>query len=82
MLHFGLLASSWLGGVYAALLFAVCFSAVHIIKLARRGYRDMRKPPEAPPEEKPAEPVYYIVEKKKKRPKAEYSAPKRVTFKD
>lgn len=78
-----LLAAPWLGGVYAAILLVLCFFLVHILKLARIGYRARKKlPPEKPPKPEPAsEPVYYIVEKKKKRAKAEYSEPKRISFK-
>lgn len=58
--------------------------AVHGIKLARVGWRSLRKklPPEPPkkPEQKP-EPVYFIVERKKKRAKTEYTEPREVKFK-
>ena len=36
---------------------------------------------EAPAAEKPPEPVYYIVERKKRRPRDTYSAPKEIKFK-
>ena len=54
-------------------------------KLAYLGYRTRGKklPPEAPkPSEPEKEPVYYIVEKKKKRVRSEYSEPKRISFND
>ncbi len=72
----------WLGGLYAAILLFACFVLVHILKLARIGYRARRNlPAEKPKETPPApEPVYYIVEKKKKRAKAAYSEPKRISF--
>ena len=79
-----LLAIQWTGCFYAALLLFLCFVAVHIFKLAHIGYRARRNlPAEKPkPEKAPdPEPVYYIVEKKKKRAKAEYSEPKRISFK-
>ncbi len=71
------------GAVVSVLIFLICFILVHAFRLARFGWRTMRKklPPEKP---KPAdpEPVYYIVERKKKRAKAEYDNPKRIQFKD
>ena len=74
------------GAVYTVILFAICFFIVHLLRLALYGYRTVRKKPsgkEEKPEkpEKASEPVYYIVERKKKRPKSEYSDPKRITFK-
>ena len=77
-----LLAVQWLGGFYLCLLLFLCFVLVHIFKLARIGYRaGKRLPREKPkPEPKTPEPVYYIVEKKKKRAKASYSEPKRISF--
>ena len=73
-----------LGALYILLLFALCFVIVHGIKLAILGWRTFGKklPAEKPkPAEKKTEPVYFIVEKKKKRAKAEYSEPKRIQFK-
>ncbi len=71
------------GAVFTVLLFLLCVIAVHGAKLAKIGYRTLKKklPPDPPkkPETKP-EPVYFIVEKKKKRAKAEYSEPKRIKF--
>ena len=72
------------GAVWTAAIFLICVIIVHGAKLARIGYRTLFKklPPEPPkPAEKTPEPVYYIVEKKKKRAKAEYSEPKRIHFK-
>ena len=73
------------GALYAAILFVICAAAVHIVRLVVFGYGAMKKkPPENKPEQKApekSEAVYYIVERKKKRPKAEYSDPKRFQFK-
>lgn len=75
-------AIQWLGCLYAGLILFGCFVFVHVLKLARIGYRAKKSlPPERPkPEPKTEEPVYYIVEKKKKRAKASYSEPKRISF--
>ncbi len=87
------LNSAVVGGVFLGLLFIVCFLGVHIVKLARRGYEETLKvkkgeqPQQSAPEQekkpvqKTPEPVYYIVEKKKKRPKSSYSDPKEFRFK-
>ena len=72
------------GAMWTACIFLACIIVVHGVKLARIGYRTLgKKLPPAPPKppEKSPEPVYYIVEKKKKRAKAEYSEPKRIQFK-
>ena len=79
-----LLAVQWTGCVYVLILLFFCFIAVHIFKLAHIGYRARKNlPAEKPRPEKPPEqePVYYIVEKKKKRVRTEYSDPKRISFK-
>ncbi len=78
------------GGFFTLLLFALCFALTHFCKLAFLGWKK-GKPQEEPPikeekkEEKqtptPSEPVYYIVERKKRRAKAEYSPPKEIRFK-
>ena len=87
-------ASPALGIVWASLLFILCFLFVHIAKLASLGwkYRKTQNTPEkptapapapekkAPAEEKPQEPVYYIVEKKR-RAKTTFSEPKQIRFK-
>lgn len=81
------------GIFWSLLLFFLCFIGVHIGKLARLGTL-YRKPPAKEPE-KPAppaetkekapasaqEPVYYIVERKKKRAKPQYGEPKEIRFK-
>lgn len=72
-------------------LFILSFFAVHIIKLAKIGYRAQKTPTqpkpkreevkkEAPPKQSLGEPVYYIVERKR-RTKSSYSAPKEIRFK-
>ncbi len=75
------------GAIYTVILFVLCAVFVHAFRLAKIGYKSMKKRPSDKKEpkssahaEKP-EPVYYIVERKKKRPKAEYSDPKRISFK-
>ncbi len=74
------------GAVYTVILFAICAILVHAVRLAAIGYKSMKKRSSAvkkatPETEKTAEPVYYIVERKKKRPKSEYSDPRRIQFK-
>lgn len=72
------------GALWTVLLFLLCFILVHAIKLARIGYRTLVKklPPQKPPKpQKQEEPVYFLVERKKKRSKPEYSEPKRIQFK-
>lgn len=75
------------GALWTIVLLLLCIIAVHGGKLAKIGYRTLRKklPPEPPkkPEPAPPEPVYYIVERKKKRSrtKAEYSEPRQIKFK-
>ncbi len=72
------------GALYAVLILLIVIIVVHGIKLARIGYRSLGKklPPEPPPKEKnEAEPVYFLVERKKKRVRSEYSEPKRINFK-
>lgn len=72
------------GFLWTVLIFLFCVIAVHGVKLAVIGFRSLHKnlPEEPPqkPESKP-EPVYFIVERKKKRAKSEYSEPREVKFK-
>lgn len=71
-----------LGLVYILITFIVCFALVHIVKLAVVGFLSLKKKQPTEPEKKPekkAEPVYYIVEKK--RAKKTYSEPKEIQFK-
>lgn len=75
----------FIGILYLALIFAACFFIVAFIKLAALGLQSVRKKPEpkqaeSKPEKK-AEPVYYIVEKKRAR-RASYSQPREIKFKD
>lgn len=72
------------GALYTVLVLIIVIIVVHGIKLARIGYRSLGKklPPEPPPKEKnEPEPVYFLVERKKKRVRPEYSEPKRINFK-
>ncbi len=90
-----LLISATVGIVWLLLLFALCFIVVHVLRLARLGrlYQKNEKEaanklpkPQQPPPAPPApshtepEPVYYIVEKKK-RVKSNLGEPKRIQFK-
>ena len=87
-----LLATFFQGFGGILLLFALCFFGVQIAKIIVRGWRiydgaTESKPPEKPPEQKtenkqtPPEPIYYIVEKKRRRSKASYGDPKEIRFK-
>ena len=72
------------GALYTVLVLIIVIIVVHGIKLARIGYRSLGKklPPEPPPKEKnEPEPVYFLVERKKKRVRSEYSEPKRINYK-
>jgi hypothetical protein len=69
------------GLIYLILLFAVCFTFVHVIKLAVVGVKSLKHKPverEDVKEQKP-QPVYYIVEKKRSR--KSYSKPREIEFK-
>lgn len=103
-LSLSLLAPSQLwGGIAFLLLFVICFIVVHAIKLSSLGYKVLRESEKKPvgspePEEKTpakrkkrrktAQPIYYLVEKKRvKNPpapdyesEAEYAPPRRVKF--
>ena len=62
----------------------ICIILVFGFRLVRIGWRTLTKklPPDPPPkDEKAPEPVYFLVERKKKRARSEYSAPKRIDFK-
>lgn len=62
------------------LTFLICFILVVTVKLAVLGVRSLKKKPEEKPKPPPkAEPVYYIVEKR--RTKSQYSDPKEIKFK-
>ncbi len=74
-----------IGILYLFILFIACFIAVHAVKLALLGLKSLRRTEEKKPgpQEKPErpEPVYYIVEKKQKRRRQEYRAPREIKFK-
>lgn len=85
-----LLISPFFGIFGLCFLFILSFFVVHIIKLARIGYRAQTPAPkaetkreeekkEAPSKQTSKEPVYYIVEKKR-RAKTSYSPPKEIRF--
>ena len=87
-----LLTVNAVGGAFCILfLFALCFVCVHLFKYAEIGWKHRKKPAEPPPlpekteKEKapapPQEPIYYIVERKKRRAKSSYSEPKEIHFK-
>lgn len=72
------------GLIFTIIIFLCCVIVVHAFVLAKIGYRTLHKklPPEQPPKEpKKNDPVYFIVEKKKKRVKSEYTAPREIKFK-
>ena len=80
------------GVIWALVLFLICFFAVHISRLASLGRQAQKRmqqdaPPPKPnqePEKKApqpsGEPIYYIVEKKR-RAKTSFSQPKEIKFK-
>ena len=96
MKHALLLPLGIAGGIWAAVFFAVFFLCVHLSKLVKKGWlagkneksaskkqepKKEEKPKEKPPETTAPEPVYYIVERKKKRTKSSYGEPKEFKFK-
>lgn len=91
-----LIATPFWGIFWLVILFIFCFLFVHTARLARLGlkYRAEKntqntdeKKPDTPTEKKEApapqtqEPIYYIVERKKKA-RASYSEPKQIRFKE
>lgn len=79
------------GVIWALVLFIICFFAVHITRLANLGRQAQKrmqqdsppKPTEEPEKKAPqpsGEPIYYIVEKKR-RAKTSFSPPKEIKFK-
>ena len=72
------------GSFYLILLFSFCFSCVHLVTYLSRKKQSKAPPPEPEKEKAPpakqAEPVYYIVERKKKRAKTQYGDPKEIKF--
>jgi hypothetical protein len=75
------------GGFFLVLLFSFCFLCVHLITYLASKQKNTPPPPEQEPEKEKApavsqpEPVYYIVERKKKRAKTQYGEPKEIRFK-
>ena len=91
-MKYSLLASAARGGLFLCFLFFLCFALVHIARLAFFGWKynapkkqqtEEKPPTQKPPAPSSPEPVYYIVEKKRKirRTKSEYSEPKEFKFK-
>lgn len=89
-----LLSSPALGALGLFALFALSFAGVHFVLLMQRGFappketpketpkeRPKEKPPEAPAPSKQPETVYYIVERKKRRQKSDYTEPRQIHFK-
>lgn len=88
------LLSSIAGGAFTVIVFLFCFFAVTFVRLACIGFfsisnfrksdktRDESREDENKneSESKPSEPVYYIVERKKKRLDKNYSEPKKISF--
>ena len=73
-----------MGILYLLLTFLISFILVNFAKLAYLGIIFLKKPPteeKKPTPQAKAEPVYYIVEKKRAR-KANYSEPKEIKFKE
>lgn len=75
-----------IGILYLAILFTACFVFVAMVKLALLGLRSIKNKPESKPEEpkkeEPPQPVYYIVEKKRSRSRANYGTPREIKFKE
>jgi hypothetical protein len=82
-----LLAFSLFSGIAGLfVMFAVSFLIVHILLLAKAGWDSKKPKTEKPPVQteepkKTPAPVYYLVEKRKKRPKNNYSEPREIHFK-
>ena len=84
-----LLISFGAGAFALVLIFSLCFLAVHIVKLIKLGWQtqypaeqanEPKKEDEPKPKESEPQPVYYIVERKR-RAKTTFSEPKRIDFK-
>ena len=77
------------GFLWILFLFAFSFFCVILIRLALLGANANRETPPEHTDKKeekkapaqPQEPIYYIVEKKTRRPKSSYSEPKQINFK-
>ncbi len=68
------------GLIHCAILLLLCVIVVHGFRLAKIGYRTMKKKPEPPKPDPAPEPVYYLVERKKKRVKQELGEPRKIRF--
>ena len=80
------------GCIWCFALFVFFFFSAHIIKLAKEGWQarhtktddnadektDTKK--ETPAPSVSPQPIYYIVEKKRRRPKQDYGEPKSIKF--
>ena len=67
------------GAIYTLCIFFICVIIVHIAKLAIIGWRAFKKPQKKQEKSEDPEPVYYIVEKKKKTA-PQYKKPQRFKF--
>ena len=88
-----LISSGAKGGLWFFFLFFLCFLGIHAFRLVKLGWTELqpsKKPtptpkPEPKPQEKapakPQEPIYYVIERKRKKPKTTYSEPRQITFK-
>ena len=87
-LHQLLLSLGFQGMLWTVLLLLFCFGGVYITTLARLGWEYKNSPSDSPQEEKQApapkaqEPIYYIVERKRRLPKGDYDEPKQIHFKN
>ena len=88
-----LLSPAVFGILWLSLIFGLCFLGVHIARLVRFGWlyqkkqddpkgeeKEKEKKESAPKPKPSAEPVYYIVERKRK-PRQSYGEPKEIRFK-
>ena len=81
-----LLLSPIHGLLLSFLVFFICFLFIHIVKLIKFGWlykkQNVPKKQSLSPkkEEKPPDPIYYLVERKKPR-KTPYKKPKEIRFK-
>lgn len=82
------------GCIWFFAIFILFFFSAHVVKLAKEGWLARRKTDENQPNDKAdadekketpnrsvsPQPVYYIVEKKRRRPKQDYGEPKPIKF--
>ena len=78
-----ILSTSLAAGCFGiVILFIISFIAVHTPSVLQKlSKKEDEKPPVKEEPKKEIEPVYYIVERKKKRIKQSYSDPKQIHFK-